>query len=268
MTRHFLRYWIREKGDWGILDQSFMTYSTSNQYGRVALGDIIWAVIRSSSNQHLILIGRLTVDWIGTKAEATTRVRINPDDTYDANLYVTTDHPEPYDYIDINDYAPALRFVSSSNERLKVVNKLVNPQQLQTIRELHEESAMLMQDIWYDVHQPNGSITTFTEGQPRLRIHIQRERNQALVTTAKQRFKAEHGRLFCEVCGFDFAETYGALGDSYIEAHHRIPFAELNDVVETAVADLAMVCANCHRMLHRTKPWLTIDELKVLLTEK
>jgi putative restriction endonuclease len=124
-----------------------------------------------------------------------------------------------------------------------------------------------MQDIWYDVNQtamPTVS-TTFSEGLPKLRIHVQRERNQTLVSVAKRRFKEAHGRLFCEVCGFDFSDHYDTLGDGFIEAHHRVPLSESYDLVETSVEDLAMVCANCHRMLHRRKPWLSIEELKDFL---
>ncbi|HBC3475266.1 hypothetical protein GOP97_11155 [Vibrio cholerae] len=50
-----------------------------------------------------------------------------------------------------------------------------------------------------------------------------------------------------------FRECYGSHGDSYIEAHHIIPLSELCSVdgSKTRLEDLAMVCSNCHRMLHR-----------------
>lgn len=264
MTRHFLRYWISHDGDWSVLEQPDMRYSASNQYDRVELGDVIWAVIRNPSDHHLILVGRMTIDWIGSKLEASMRLGMNLEDMWDADTYATTDNPEPYDHIDINEYASELRFISSTNDRLNMVNGLVSPQQLQAMRELTPQSVLLMQDIWYDVNQttaPAGS-TTFPEGQSKLRVHVQRERNQALVSTAKRRFKEAHGHLFCEVCGFDFSDTYGELGDDFIEAHHRVPLSESYDLVETSVDDLAMVCANCHRMLHRTKPWLTVEQLR------
>jgi 5-methylcytosine-specific restriction enzyme A len=31
------------------------------------------------------------------------------------------------------------------------------------------------------------------------------------------------------------------------------------------LADLALLCSNCHRMIHRTKQWLTVEELKKLV---
>lgn len=98
------------------------------------------------------------------------------------------------------------------------------------------------------------------EGEIKVRSHRQRERSRELVTMAKKAFRIEHQRLFCEVCGFDFGETYGE--PDFIEAHHRIPLCDLQPGMKTKLSDLAMVCANCHRMLHRGNPWPTVDGLK------
>lgn len=103
---------------------------------------------------------------------------------------------------------------------------------------------------------------TFVEGGLVMRTHLQRERNQAVVALAKSTFKSKHGRLFCEVCGFDFEETFGELGADFIEAHHDRPLSELTESSATTVADLRMVCSNCHRILHRRRPWLSVDELR------
>jgi predicted HNH restriction endonuclease len=37
---------------------------------------------------------------------------------------------------------------------------------------------------------------------------------------------------------------------------------------KTRAADIALVCSNCHRMLHRRRPWLTMSDLKTLLTSQ
>jgi 5-methylcytosine-specific restriction enzyme A len=31
--------------------------------------------------------------------------------------------------------------------------------------------------------------------------------------------------------------------------------------VRTRPADLALICSSCHRMIHRTKDWLTVEAL-------
>ncbi|MBO8169061.1 MAG: HNH endonuclease [Thermoanaerobacteraceae bacterium] len=105
----------------------------------------------------------------------------------------------------------------------------------------------------------------FPEGKILYRIHKARERNQTLVRKAKEiALRQNNGRLKCEVCGFDFREAYGEIGEGYIECHHIIPVSELDLGAKTKLTDLALVCSNCHRMLHRKRPWITIEQLKHL----
>jgi predicted HNH restriction endonuclease len=99
----------------------------------------------------------------------------------------------------------------------------------------------------------------------RTRKHLVRERNQALVMKKKRAVLSTTGTLTCEVCRFDFLETYAELGRGFAECHHLTPLALLTETTETRLEDLAIVCANCHRMLHRGKPWKTIAQLKDIL---
>ncbi|TWT07330.1 restriction endonuclease [Planococcus sp. CPCC 101016] len=108
----------------------------------------------------------------------------------------------------------------------------------------------------------------FVEGKKMLRQHILRERDPKVIKLAKEKFKFENdGRLFCEVCGFDFYQKYGDLGEDYIEGHHINPLSMTDDEQETKIQDIAMVCSNCHRMLHRRRPWLTKEKLQLLLSK-
>ena len=72
-----------------------------------------------------------------------------------------------------------------------------------------------------------------------------------------------HGTT-CQVCGFNFEEHYGELGKDYIEVHHLRPLSSLDEEVEVdPVQDLACICANCHRMMHRAGDHvMTVEELK------
>lgn len=108
----------------------------------------------------------------------------------------------------------------------------------------------------------------YEEGHKRLVQHSRLEtvRNPALVQDAKRAFKKKHGRYFCEACEFDFEAEYGKRGKDYIEAHHREPISELQEKVILRIEDLAMVCSNCHRMLHR-HPWITVEELRLLIEQ-
>ena len=95
---------------------------------------------------------------------------------------------------------------------------------------------------------------------------IKHERSPALIKAAKALFKREEGRLNCQVRAFDFYECYGEIGQDFVEAHHTKPISELDKETKTKVEDIALVCSNCHRMLHRRRPWLRIEELESLIS--
>ncbi|WP_164112364.1 MULTISPECIES: HNH endonuclease [Sphingobacterium] len=89
------------------------------------------------------------------------------------------------------------------------------------------------------------------EGTVLYKYHLARERNATLVKKKKQQALKLHGKLECELCSFDFFKTYGEIGYGFIECHHRTPLYELTESTITKLDDLMLVCANCHRMLHR-----------------
>jgi 5-methylcytosine-specific restriction protein A len=104
--------------------------------------------------------------------------------------------------------------------------------------------------------------TSAVEGALREKRHRYRERDGGLPRLKKRSVLNEQGRLQCEVCGFDFHEAYGDLGKGFLECHHKIPLHELTDEVVTNLDDLALLCANCHRMVHASVPWLTLEQLR------
>lgn len=72
-------------------------------------------------------------------------------------------------------------------------------------------------------------------------------------------------KLKCEACGFDFEKVYGKLGVGYIEVHHKKPVSEGERITDLE-SDLAMLCSNCHRMIHRGKDhMITVEELKRII---
>jgi 5-methylcytosine-specific restriction enzyme A len=76
-----------------------------------------------------------------------------------------------------------------------------------------------------------------------------------------------HGKLVCEVCDIDFAVRYGDRGKGFMECHHVKPIATLVEGQKTQIDDLALICANCHRMIHRSRPWLSVAQIKNLMDE-
>lgn len=73
----------------------------------------------------------------------------------------------------------------------------------------------------------------------------------------------------CIVCSFDFEEFYGSIGQSFIHVHHIVPLSETSGEYELdPIKDLVPVCPNCHAMIHRTRPILTIAQIKEHLKAK
>ena len=97
-----------------------------------------------------------------------------------------------------------------------------------------------------DIGPPEG------EAQTRLTTHqkLERQRRDQKLREARQK---QGGRLVCEVpgCGFDFEARYGELGAGFAEVHHLVPLSSCEVPSATPHHELAVVCANCHRMIHR-----------------
>lgn len=107
------------------------------------------------------------------------------------------------------------------------------------------------------------------EGRILTRLHVYRERDRSLVKRAKDHYRRlSGGKLACEACGIVPIDVYGDDGERSIEAHHKIPIEELQPDSKTTVGDLAMVCANCHRVIHSHKPCTTLEQLRVLIARK
>lgn len=106
------------------------------------------------------------------------------------------------------------------------------------------------------------------EGRRTLIRHLRIERSRQLVETKRKRVLKDKGCLACEVCGFDFEKSYGDLGRGFCEVHHLRPLAEANAGGTTTLGDLAVVCSNCHRMLHKSAKPLSIKALGRRLTRR
>jgi 5-methylcytosine-specific restriction protein A len=106
------------------------------------------------------------------------------------------------------------------------------------------------------------------EGRVSYRYHRSLERDRKVVALRKAAALKSDGKLECEGCGFDFAATYGMRGQGFIEAHHTNPVHAMVEGDVTTVEDLALLCSNCHRMVHKAKPWLTLEGLRALVQQR
>ncbi len=116
-------------------------------------------------------------------------------------------------------------------------------------------------DEIYPDELPTENIEQLFEGIKRIVIVNSYERN----SKARQ-LCVKHWKAICVVCNFDFEKTYGEIGKGFIHVHHLTPISQIGKSYQIdPINDLIPVCPNCHSMLHRQEPPLTIDELKTLL---
>jgi 5-methylcytosine-specific restriction protein A len=138
-----------------------------------------------------------------------------------------------------------------------------NVDDLRTITSAIEREAALQRSTPLPPVEESAELAAF-EGRLLLRAHVARERNQALARKKKESAAAFDPRLPCEVCSFSFQDRYGDAGKGFIECHHVVPLAAAAPRRVT-MKDLALVCPNCHRMLHRGAPPPGIAQLRALL---
>ncbi len=73
----------------------------------------------------------------------------------------------------------------------------------------------------------------------------------------------------CVVCELYFPDRYPGIGEKFIEAHHVNPLSERperewSQELKTAPDDVVSLCSNCHRMVHRKRPALSVSELRAI----
>lgn len=101
----------------------------------------------------------------------------------------------------------------------------------------------------------------YPEGATRQVTVNAHERNRA----ARQACVDYHGTI-CSVCDSDLEEVYGPIAYGFIHVHHLKPLSEIGAGYSVnPQTDLVPVCPNCHAMLHRTTPPLTVEQLRAMI---
>lgn len=105
----------------------------------------------------------------------------------------------------------------------------------------------------------NGVDMLVAEGDAKLVTHLTRERDSGLRRNKIADERERTGKLVCEACGFDAVAAYAGI-DNACEVHHRTEIAKGRR--RTSLADLAILCANCHGAIHRIKPMPSVAEFR------
>jgi hypothetical protein len=112
----------------------------------------------------------------------------------------------------------------------------------------------------WDAFREDAFLESSTEGQRKLVMHIRYERDPRIVESKKRAVRSLRGSLACEICDFDFG-LYKGIGEGFCEVHHKRPLSQANGRIQTRLKDLAIVCSNCHRMIHlggQSRPLSTV----------
>ncbi|AOY98272.1 hypothetical protein BKK81_02415 [Cupriavidus sp. USMAHM13] len=110
----------------------------------------------------------------------------------------------------------------------------------------------------------------FAEGRLLTLVHKRREREKGLRPLLLRARRKSNGSLTCDACGDGPKTADDLLSDAGFEAHHTIPLQQAGPQgTATRVGNLALLCATCHRLLHRAmqvrKTWLSIEDFKTVL---
>lgn len=164
--------------------------------------------------------------------------------------------------------------LTEDGEKLVETN-LINLKYLFDNSFTYEESISLSTATYEGIHHRKKVYVypedyKITEGKVGSKTTIIRERSQKLRNAAIEHYTAG-GTIKCYVCGFDFKDIYGKLGEGYIQMHHEKPIYQYStdgfeEYISQAVENMKPLCANCHCMIHRNKQkLLSVTELKAIL---
>ncbi|MDX1959509.1 MAG: HNH endonuclease [Leptospiraceae bacterium] len=131
-----------------------------------------------------------------------------------------------------------------------------------------------LEKLWFEFLQKNklkqnyfldydNSLPTYVEGAS---IEITQTRYERNPYVRKECLKY-HGYSY-KICNFNFEKFYGNLGYKYIHVHHITPIStNQKETTIDPIKDLIPVCPNCHAMLHKSNPPLSVEELKEIIEE-
>lgn len=132
----------------------------------------------------------------------------------------------------------------------------------------HDEALAVYLDSMYRGQEDSNSLQlpdhdlVAIEGQPRLVSHMRRERKAGLAEAKRKAVRQARGELRCEICGLNTEAAFPGLERDISEVHHITPLAAAKGSVEVGPDDLAILCPNCHRAIHLTDPFLTVEQFR------
>jgi 5-methylcytosine-specific restriction protein A len=121
--------------------------------------------------------------------------------------------------------------------------------------------------VAHEFREQGADYEVFAEGRVVTEAHLRRERNPKLRSKLLAARRAI-GPLTCDVCARQGSGLDVELAQAIFEAHHVLPLSA-GEVRATRLADMALLCACCHRQMHKLiamrRQWLTVADLRSVL---
>ena len=122
----------------------------------------------------------------------------------------------------------------------------------------------LYENLTYIDNSFNDRLDIHGIEKKKVRLHERIERNSYLSKKVKK-IKGYN----CEACKMTFTEVYGNIGENFIETHHLKPISELGigNFKVNLKEDFAVLCSNCHRMIHKLEDPSDLEKLKKIIEQ-
>lgn len=258
-----------DKRVWGVKDSKKETIEKVTEGDLVAfVYSISWLKAEGAPPKGFSRVSKENIEKFRGAVRSITLARVSKSYyTSEEEVWTDEDYPHRFDFDNVETLGTNIFFGTEffNTDFVEAVRYSACTQGSVTQASSIKSVADIMVVTGEDSEQED--TTTGSEGRPILRLHLSRERDYSLVKKKKQSVFDKTGKLACEICMVDFKNVYGELGDGFAECHHKSPLSLRDDNQDTRLEDLAIVCANCHRMLHRRRPWLTVDGLKKIYEE-
>lgn len=164
-----------------------------------------------------------------------------------------------------------LTFSMEYSEKLKDVNGL-GPAKIGKVEPIAKQKALIrIGNDWFASDEKFS--VRIAEELPRKCQYIEGASKIINVNAYERNEKARlaclsHYGYTCKVCGFNFEKAYGLIGKNFIHVHHVLPISQIKKEYSIdPIKDLIPVCPNCHAMIHKTEPPLTVAVLRKQISD-
>jgi hypothetical protein len=243
----YLQYWK----DAPYIDDTRLDHTASDQLSVLRRDDVVWIV--TFRRQVLLLLGPIVVDRLVSQRQAEKLLNM-PLWEAQHHAMAKPDTVVKPAFIDLTGAASRLRFDGPVSQ----LPRGFSGRSFQRLRRLTPQSAAMLAGLWSKATNRDvparrkPAVFEAIEGLATETKACRRGRSRQLRDEA---LRAAKGR--CEACGYDYSQFLDGDGIRVLQVHHRQQIAASAMPRLTRLSDLAVLCANCHALVHMdpTERW-------------